>query len=98
MSLKRNVVVNYIGQGWVALMGIAFVPIYIKYLNRGLWLDRLFVVLQMWLTLLDMGMTPTLHREVARYSAGAHSVCFRNGWPHAGSMRKNYQPLKLLRP
>ena len=56
-------------------MGIAFVPIYIKYLGMEAYgLIGLFAVLQMWLTLLDMGMTPTLNREVARYSAGTHSV------------------------
>jgi O-antigen/teichoic acid export membrane protein len=31
-------------------------------------------MLQAWFSLLDMGMTPTLNREMARYSAGAHSV------------------------
>ena len=66
---------NYLGQGWVALMGIVFVPIYIKYLGMEAYgLIGLFAVLQMWLTLLDMGMTPTLNRELARFSAGAHSV------------------------
>ena len=24
--LKRNLIANYVGQGWVALMGFAFVP------------------------------------------------------------------------
>lgn len=75
MSLRRNVVANYLGQGWSALMGIAFVPIYIKYLGMEAYgLIGLFAVLQTWLTLLDLGMTPTLNREVARYSVGAYSV------------------------
>jgi len=34
----------------------------------------LFAVMQAWLTLLDMGMTPTLNREMARFTAGAHSA------------------------
>jgi hypothetical protein len=33
MALKRNVIANYLGQGWVAIMGLAFIPLYIKYLG-----------------------------------------------------------------
>ena len=75
MSLKRNVVANYLGQAWVALMALAFVPVYIGFLGmEAFGLIGLFAVIQTWLTLLDMGMTPTLTREMARYEAGEHSV------------------------
>lgn len=75
MSLKKNVIANYLGQGWSALMGIAFVPLYIKYLGMEAYgLIGVFAMLQAWLTLLDMGMTPTLNREMARYTAGAHNA------------------------
>lgn len=75
MSLKKNVVANYLGQVWTALMGLAFVPLYIKYLGiEAYGLIGIFTLLQAWLTLLDMGMTPTLSREMARYTAGAHSA------------------------
>lgn len=75
MSLRKNVVANYLGQGWTALMGIAFVPIYIKYMGvEAYGLIGVFAMLQAWLTLLDMGMTPTLTREMARYTAGARSA------------------------
>lgn len=75
MSLKRNVVANYLGQGWSALMSLAFVPVYIGYLGMEAYgLIGLFAVIQAWLTLLDMGMTPTLTRELARYEAGEHSA------------------------
>lgn len=74
MSLKKNVLANYLGQGWTALMGIAFVPLYIKYLGMEAYgLIGVFSILQAWLTLLDMGMTPTLNREMARFTAGAHT-------------------------
>lgn len=79
MSLKKNVIANYLGQGWTALMGIAFVPLYIEYLGMEAYgLIGVFAILQAWLGLLDMGMTPTLNREMARYTAGAHtaqSIC-----------------------
>lgn len=75
MSLKKNIIANYLGQGWTALMGLAFVPLYIKYLGMEAYgLIGLFAVLQAWLTLLDMGMTPTLSREMSRFTGGAHTA------------------------
>jgi len=75
MSLKRDVRANYLGQGWTALMGLAFIPIYIRYLGIEAWgLVGFMSMLQAWLTLLDMGLAPTLSREMARFGAGARSV------------------------
>ncbi|UPH89134.1 lipopolysaccharide biosynthesis protein [Synechococcus sp. NB0720_010] len=55
-------------------MGLAFVPIYIKYLGiESYGLIGLFAVLTAWLSLLDMGMTPTLSREMARFTGGSSS-------------------------
>lgn len=74
MSLKKNVIANYVGQGWSAVMGLAFIPLYIQYIGMESYgLIGIFAVMQAWLTLLDMGMTPTLNREMARFNAGAHS-------------------------
>jgi O-antigen/teichoic acid export membrane protein len=73
--LKKNLIANYLGQGWTALMGLAFIPLYIKYLGiEAYGLIGLFGVLQAWLSLLDMGMTPTLNREMARFTGGTHSA------------------------
>jgi O-antigen/teichoic acid export membrane protein len=56
-------------------MGLIFIPLYIKYLGiEAYGLIGMFVVIQMWLGLLDLGMTPALGREMARYTAGAHSA------------------------
>ena len=75
MSLRRNVIANYLGQGWVAAMGLAFLPVYIRYLGvEAYGLIGLFAVMQAWLALLDIGMTPTLGREMARFTAGAHTA------------------------
>lgn len=74
MSLKKNVLANYFGQSWSALMGIAFIPLIIKYLGvEAYGLIGVFAMLQVWFSLLDMGMTPTLNREMARSIAGAHT-------------------------
>lgn len=75
MSLKKNVSANFFAQGWIALMGLAFVPLYIKYLGMEAYgLVGIFTLLLAWLTLLDMGMTPTINREMARYTAGVHTA------------------------
>ncbi|MDX8378141.1 MAG: oligosaccharide flippase family protein [Mariprofundales bacterium] len=73
--VKRNIIANYIGQGWVALMGLAFIPLYIEYLGMEAYgLIGLFAVLQVIFALLDMGMTPTINREMARFTSGEHSA------------------------
>jgi O-antigen/teichoic acid export membrane protein len=73
-ALKRNVAANVLGQGWSALMGLAFIPVYIQYLGiEAYGLIGLFAVLQTWLNLLDMGLGQTLGREMARFTSGYHS-------------------------
>lgn len=75
MSLRRNVIANYLGHAWVVAMGLAFVPLYIRYLGiEAYGLIGLFALMQAWLALLDMGMTPTLAREMARFTSGGHSA------------------------
>ena len=75
MTIKRNVVANYLGQAWSAVMALAFLPLYIRFLGMEAYgLVGLFALAQAWMTLLDMGMTPTLGREMARFSAGGHSA------------------------
>lgn len=54
-------------------MAMAFVPLYIRYLGiEAYGLIGVFAMLQGWFSLLDMGMTPTLNREMARFTASAH--------------------------
>ncbi len=72
--LKRNLLANYAGQGWTALMGLVFVPVYIRYLGMEAYgLVGLFAIIAACLGLLEMGLTPTLSREMARFTAGGHS-------------------------
>lgn len=75
MSLKKNVIANYLGSGWQALLGLAFLPLYIHYLGvEAYGLIGIFTLLQAWLGLLDAGMRPALGREMARFTAGAHDA------------------------
>jgi O-antigen/teichoic acid export membrane protein len=74
-SLRRNVAANYIGQGWRAVMSLAFVPVYIRYVGMEAYgLIGAFAVLQSWMSLLDMGMKPALAREMARFRGGGVAV------------------------
>lgn len=55
-------------------MGFAFVPLYIRYLGAESYgLIGIFAALQAWLILLDMGLSQTLNREMARFRGGAHT-------------------------
>ena len=73
--LKKNLIANYFGQIWNALMSLAFLPVYIHYIGiESYGLIGLFGIVTAWLTLLDMGMTPTLGREMARFTGGGQSA------------------------
>ncbi|AHB89372.1 polysaccharide flippase Rfbx-like protein [Thermosynechococcus sp. NK55a] len=73
--VKRNLIANYLGQGWMALMGMAFIPLYIEYLGIGAWGVVAFVSsLQAWLLLVDMGLTPAVSREMARFTGGIYTA------------------------
>jgi len=72
MSLKRNIVANYVGQLYVTLIGILLVPMYVKYMGvEAYGLVGFFAMLQAWFMLLDMGLSPTMARETARFQGGA---------------------------
>ena len=74
VTVRGNIAANYLGQGWSAVMGLAFIPLYIHYLGiEAFGLIGVLASLQAWFALLDMGMTPTLTREMARFQAGAHT-------------------------
>lgn len=72
MSLKKNIFANYTSQLYVTLIGIVILPLYIKYMGAEAYgLVGFFAMLQMWFNLLDMGLTPTMARETARFRGGA---------------------------
>lgn len=67
--LKRNIIANFAGQGWSVLMALAFVPIYIKFLGiEAYGLIGFFAMLQASFQVLDLGLSQTMNREMARYS------------------------------
>lgn len=73
-SIKKNIIANYIGQAYKALIGIVMMPLYLSYLgSEAFGLIGFYIMLQSWMQLLDIGMKPTLARESAKYRAGSIS-------------------------
>ena len=74
-SIKKNIISNYIGQGWSGFMAVAFLPSYVQYLGvEAFGLIGLFAVVQALVMVLDMGMSPTLNREMTAFTNGNYST------------------------
>lgn len=73
--VKKNLIANFVGQGWTGVMGLAFIPYYIEYMGiEAYGLIGLYAVLSAALNLFDMGLTPMMSREMARLSGGGHTA------------------------
>ncbi len=67
--LKLNIVANFAGNGWAALMSLAFVPVYIRFLGiEAYGLIGFYAMLQASFGILDLGLSQTMNRQLARYS------------------------------
>lgn len=79
MTLSRNLLFGLASSAWTAIIGLAVVPQYIKYLGvESYGLIGFFVTTQALLQLLDMGIAPTVNREVARSSVSGKTEQVRN--------------------
>ncbi|MGA2323242.1 MAG: oligosaccharide flippase family protein [Sedimentisphaerales bacterium] len=68
--IKKNMVANFAGNMWQTLIGLIFIPLYIKFLGMESWgLIGIFAAIQSMSGILDLGMSNTLNREMARLSA-----------------------------
>lgn len=66
-TLKVNVVANFIGAIWTGLCSMIFVPIYLRYIGiEAYGLIGVFMSIQVFFVLLDLGLSPTFNREMAR--------------------------------
>ena len=66
-SVKRNIVANYAGSIWIALVSLAFVPYYIRIMGvEAYGIVGVFASLQAMFAVLDLGLSHTLSREMAR--------------------------------
>jgi O-antigen/teichoic acid export membrane protein len=65
--LSMNLIASFISRGWSALLSLAFVPVYIRFVGvEAYGLIGAFATLQAVLGLLDLGLGSTLTREFAR--------------------------------
>ena len=68
-SIKNSLIANFLGSIWQALMGLIFIPVYIKFMGiESYGLIGIFATIQIIFGLLDMGLGSTLTREMARLS------------------------------
>jgi O-antigen/teichoic acid export membrane protein len=73
MRLSGNLLAGLANSIWSALIGLAVIPFYLQYLGiEAYGLIGFFVTTQALLSLLDMGLAPTIIREVARHSASGN--------------------------
>ena len=67
--VARNIFANVTGSAWIGLMGLVFIPIYIRFMGiEAYGLVGFFLTLQTVFSLLDLGLSTTLNRELARMS------------------------------
>lgn len=67
--VKKNIIANFAGSGWSALLALLLIPVYIKFLGIEAWgVIGIFISLQSLAYLMDLGLSVTLIREMARLS------------------------------
>jgi hypothetical protein len=68
-SFKLELIASFAGTGWAGLVQLACIPAYIKFMGiESYGLIGFYLVLQAMLQVLDLGLSPTMTREMARYS------------------------------
>lgn len=68
-SIKNNIIVNFASRAWIGLISLAIIPILIKLLGvEAYGLIGIFTSLTALLAILDLGLSTTLSRELARLS------------------------------
>lgn len=74
-SIRRNILANYASQIYAMIIGVVMAPIYLSFMGKEAYgLVGFFTMMTAWFQLLDMGLTPTLARETARFRGGAIGV------------------------
>lgn len=67
MRLGHNLVAGLANSAWTALVGLISTPLYLHYLGvEAYGLIGVFMTMQAMLSLLDLGLSPTMNRETAR--------------------------------
>lgn len=70
VNIRANLITSFAAKGWAAVIGLAFVPLYIRFLGiEAYGLVGLYLTIQAITTIVDLGLSTTLNRELARLSA-----------------------------
>ena len=86
--ITRNILANLAGKTWAGLIWLAFVPVYLSFMGvEAYGLVGLFFTLTAVLSTLDLGLSTTINRELARLSAQGEK---------RGSMRDVLRTLESL--
>lgn len=90
-SIRNNTIANYIGQLYLTLIGIIITPFYLQYLGAEAYgLVGFFALMQAWMNLLDLGLSPTLGRQAA-YARG-----LENGFEDFKKLLKSFEVIFLV--
>lgn len=66
----RNLLAGFGGSVWIALVGLAVIPVYVRYLGiEGYALIGFLATAQTFVQILDLGLSAGINREIARGSA-----------------------------
>jgi O-antigen/teichoic acid export membrane protein len=69
-QLKKHLTANFAGKFWAIAMSLAFIPVYIHTLGiEAYGVIGVYISLLALLSVLDIGLSTTLNRELARLSA-----------------------------
>lgn len=67
--IQKNILANFLGKGIVGVLEIIATPFYFRYLGVEFYgLIGIYLLMQAWIMILDVGMAPTLSREIAQTS------------------------------
>jgi len=73
--LKASLISSYLSQVYISLIGLVLMPVDLNFMGaEAFGLVGFFIMLQNWLQLLDLGLTPTLAREMSLFRAGVQSA------------------------
>lgn len=95
-SMFQNTTLNYVGQAYTLLIGILIMPFYLNHLGAEVYgLIGFYTVLQTWLQLLDVGLSPSLVRQIAHHQQADKAGSHEGGWL-LRSFELIFLPLTLL--
>lgn len=70
LPLRKNLLANFAGRLWASGISLVFIPLYIRFLGiESYGLIGVYLSLMALVSILDMGLSTTLNRELARLSA-----------------------------